>query len=243
MDAQRIIDHHSHVRYPNFFTEDECKHLGYILTRDEHKILEIENNSQSAYKGLTKQHQVYNWLQHPDIRPLNIPKRIFQLPEFKDEEEIRIQCWGNILRHGEDLVTHNHGYDIVDEEKEFGIQHFYAMNTFIDGQEPSYTHYEDIGKTRNIKGEMHIVGCMVEHGVRTNLYTQPRLSIAMDVYTPLGFNQLDLDILNGVSKRRHMEFHRWFTIDLHQHPMEKDESTLDGGWECGVDVDSKGFII
>jgi hypothetical protein len=190
MDAQRIIDHYAHQTYPNFFTEDECKHLGYILTRDEHKILEIENNSQSAYKGLTKQHQVYNWLQHPDIRPLNIPKRIFQLPEFKDEEEIRIQCWGNILRHGEDLVTHNHGYDIVDEEKEFGIQHFYAMNTFIDGQEPSYTHYDDTGKTLNVRGELHVIGCMLEHGVRTNLYSQPRISMAMDVYLKESFDTI-----------------------------------------------------
>jgi len=208
MDSRRV-DPRIHEIHPNFLTEEECKHIGYILTRDEHKILRIPNTYDSSYTGLTKQHEVYNLLEHPDIRPLKIPQRIFNLPLFQQEDTLRFQCWGNILRHNEGLDNHVHGsedeapIEILEQKNQF-----YACNVFIDGQEPSYTHYEDIGKTRNIKGEMHIVGCMVEHGVRTNLYAQPRLSIAMDVYTPLGFNQLDLDILNGVSKRRHMEFHR-----------------------------------
>lgn len=192
MDSQRIIDHYSHVSYPTFFTEDECKHIGYILTRDEHKILEIRNNQESAYKGLTKQHLVYNWLGHPDIRPLNIPQRLFQLPEFQDEDELRIQCWGNILRHGEDLTTHCHGYE-EDGVGDDGSQHFYAINTFIDGAEPSYTHYDDTGKTLNVRGELHVIGCMLEHGVRTNLYTQPRISLAMDVYIRESFNTIISD--------------------------------------------------
>ena len=195
MDTQRVIDHYSHVSYPNFFTEDECKHIGYILTRDEHKILEIKNTSKSVYKGLTKQHQVYNWLQHPDIRPLNIPKRIFQLPEFQDEDELRIQCWGNILRHGEDLLTHNHGHDIEDEEKQAGMQHFYAMNTFIDGQDPSYTHYDDTGKTENVRGELHVIGCLLMHGVRRNMYKKPRISLAMDVHLKEAFDTIPNEYL------------------------------------------------
>ena len=171
------VDPHLHARHSVFLTEDECQHIAHILTRDESKILQISNPNQTGYTGLTAQHTVYNLLRHPDIRPLNIPQRLFNLPEFKDYHHLGIQAWGNILRQGEDLQTHHHGtQDEIEQE-----QNFYASNIFLHGHTPSYTHYER-DRLPNIVGELHLVGHQVEHGVKNNIHTQPRISMAMDIY-------------------------------------------------------------
>ena len=190
LNSNPPTNHKQHLVYDNFLTEDECKHIGYTLTRDESKILSIPNTQDTGYKGLTAQHTVYNLLNHPDIRPLNLPKRIFNLDIFRNAHELYIQCWGNILKFGDDLHTHIHG-DVEDASK----NDFYAFNVWIDGHQPSYTHYEDTGKTLNVRGEGHLVGSLVEHGVRTNISKTPRISLAMDIHFSPPEDEGDLTLI------------------------------------------------
>lgn len=171
-----------HVEYPNFLTDEECDHIAHVLLRDEHKILSIPQTKETGYTGLTAQHTVYNLLTHQDIRPLDIPKRIFDLPIFQPDkdhwyDELWIQCWGNILHQGQNLPPHSHAPSSIDEEC-----HLYACSIFLNGHYPSYTHWEDKGQHLNVTGTLHVAGMGHEHEVKTNVHTQPRISMAFDIY-------------------------------------------------------------
>ena len=179
-----------------FLTHEESNRVALALKRSERDVLSIPNPEwdESPYPPLTKQHTVYNWLTHPDIRPLNIPQRLLALPMFRKINNIAIQCWGNILRQGESITLHQHHEAETNpaanlhlpttprERAELDLVPMVATNIFLDGQEPSYTHYEDTKRTLNIRGDLHIVGAYHRHEVKTNLYRTPRYSLAMDVY-------------------------------------------------------------
>jgi len=186
----------SHDVVQGFLSVEESEHIARVLKRSERDVLRLPNPewNDSNYPPLTKQHVVYNWLTHPDIRPLNIPQRLLGLDLFKDINNLTLQCWGNILRQGEHITPHQHH----EEDKE-PLSNFHkdttpqeraktqlvpmvATNIFLDGVEPSYTHYEDTKQTRNIKGDLHIVGAYHRHEVKTNVYRTPRYSLAMDIY-------------------------------------------------------------
>lgn len=180
---------HIHNVYENFLSPEECSHISSVLIQDEQKVLNIPNPYPTEYKGLTKQHTVYNWLNHRDIRPLNIPQRLLDLDIFSQYNHLKIQCWGNILRQGDSIGLHqHHGQDTLErttlqERIEKHPQYpLVASNVFLSGIQPSYTHYEDTGKTENIIGELHIVGSLVRHEVKTQVYQTPRVSLAMDIF-------------------------------------------------------------
>lgn len=180
---------HIHNVYENFLSPEECSHISSVLIQDEQKVLNIPNPYPTEYKGLTKQHTVYNWLNHRDIKPLNIPQRLLDLDIFSQYNHLKIQCWGNILRQGDSIGLHqHHGQDTLErttlqERIEKHPQYpLVASNVFLSGIQPSYTHYEDTGKTLNIKGDIHIVGSLVRHSVKTNIHSTPRVSLAMDIF-------------------------------------------------------------
>ena len=50
--------------------------LAKVIQRDEEEILSIPNDTDKPYKGLTAQHEVYNWFNHKDVALLNIPQRL-----------------------------------------------------------------------------------------------------------------------------------------------------------------------
>lgn len=159
-----------------FFTPDECDYMTRIVLRDEEKIKAIPNPSTKPYKGLTRQHDVYNWLNHPDFQRLNIPQRLLGLKEFKDLDWVLLQCWCNVLRQGEDLHRHYH---------EYHPNQVIPCNMFLSGNPKTGTHYyRDAAEsyTPNEVGKLTIVGHRLEHEVKTNQYQRPRVSMALDVY-------------------------------------------------------------
>ena len=168
--------------YKNFLTLQESEHLSKVILRDEEEIkrIPINENDHTDWElhnphGLTQYHTVYNWLNHPDFIPLDLPTRIHNLPEFKNKP-ITIQCWGNILRQGERLEEHTHGNETTTP--------FYALNIFLSGNTQTGTYYYDAREyTPNEVGELHVISSDVSHGVNTHLFQEPRISIAMDVYT------------------------------------------------------------
>lgn len=179
------------TEFKDFLTAEECEHLAYIIQRDEHKILSIPHFRQgNDYSGLTAKHTVYNIFNHADIRPLRIPERLFDLPLFKPSKEIWYdelwcQAWANCLHQGENINLHCH--ETVDKDNPYmhhthgeGKQLF-AMSIYIDGKDPNYTHWDGTPQ-RNERGTLHVAGKYLQHEVKTNIHTQPRISIAMDVY-------------------------------------------------------------
>ena len=121
-----------------FFTPKECTRISKILLRDEPMVLDIPNTDNNSYEGLTHQFPVYNWLNNPDILQFDIPKRLFTLPEFRQEKVLYVQCWANILRQGQNIPYHQHGNPKTND----GVE-FYASNTFISGPETTGTYYDD----------------------------------------------------------------------------------------------------
>jgi len=167
------LDPYSHKEFPDFLTLEECRHIAGILTRDEHKILAIPNEDPNQfYKGTTKQYSVYNLLTHPDIRPLNIPDRIFEI--FPLNEELWVQCWGNILHQNQSIGTHTH----ADSERQNKLL---ACSIYLDGFDPCYTHWDGEPK-ENVRGTLHVAGMLYPHEVKTNIHTMPRISMAFDIY-------------------------------------------------------------
>lgn len=179
------LDPYYYNEVDTFFTPDECDYMTRIVLRDEEEIKSIPNPSKKPYKGLTKQHDVYNWLNHPDFQRLNIPQRLLGLDEFKDLDWVLLQCWCNVLRQGEDLHRHFHEYH-------GGL---IACNIFLSGNPKTGTHYYRDARssyTPNEVGKLTIVGHRLEHEVKTNIYQTPRVSMALDVNlrTPMKQNNV-----------------------------------------------------
>ena len=189
-----------HLVFDDFLGSEEALHIANILRRDEHKILAIPNTSSTGYKGTTAQYSVYNLLTHPDIRPMNIPDRIFDLPIFQptpenDYAELWVQCWGNVLHQGQNLPVHCHA-----EKEAEHTNDLLACSIYLDGKDPCYTHWED-GKQVNERGTLHVAGKFHEHEVKTNVFTEPRISMAFDIY----WNR---DKVLTDSHRRFLHIHR-----------------------------------
>ena len=185
------LDPYKKVEFPNFLSEEESLHIAHILRRDEHKILDVPSGKEKGYSGITNKFEVYNLLTHPDIRPLNIPDRLFELPIFTPTPEnwmtdLWVQAWGNLLHQEQNLPLHTH----ADEDTTTPTTHnpLVACSIYLDGIDPSYTHWNGTPQ-RNERGTLHIAGMHYPHEVKTNIHTTPRISMAMDIYweheTPL----------------------------------------------------------
>ena len=182
------IDPNHHNTYQGFLSELECGLLSTFIQQHENYVLGLENPYLSGYTGLTAQHSIYNWLSHHEFQRLNIPQRLYDLPDFKDVTNMTIQSWCNIIRQGERLQTHKHNHP---EDTTFA-NGFYAINVFISGNPSTGTHYEDVGYIPNTVGDINIISAELEHKVPSHLFREPRVSFAMDVYTD----------------PKHIEFHR-----------------------------------
>ena len=165
----------THISYKNFFTQEECDHIISIFERDKDI---VPYGTDTGYEGLTSTYSEYNWLYNPDIIPLNIPQRLFDLEYFKDWEYMVMQCWGNALHVGEELQQHYHGQEI---EEQYRRMYFINCNIFLGG-EYNKTWYKDIEYTDNEVGDMHLFSCELDHRVDHNKGSNTRYSMAIDIY-------------------------------------------------------------
>jgi hypothetical protein len=166
------INKNHHNVYHEFLSPLECERLSAFVLVEEPRVMAIDNPYGTTYEGLTAQHQVYNWLSHPTLKALNIPQRLFELPDFVDTTHIAIQCWMNVLRQTEKIPTHSHGEEQTP---------FYAINIFLSGNPTTGTYYKG-EHTINTQGEIHICSNNIEHKVPSQLFREPRISMAMDVF-------------------------------------------------------------
>lgn len=165
----------THISYKNFFTQEECDHIISIFERDKDI---VPYGTDTGYEGLTSTYSEYNWLYNPDIIPLNIPQRLFDLEYFQDWDYMVMQCWGNALHVGEELQQHYHGQEI---EEQYRRMYFINCNIFLGG-EYNQTWYKDIEYTDNEPGDIHIFSCELDHRVDHNKGSNTRYSMAIDIY-------------------------------------------------------------
>ena len=186
-----VVDQTFHEEYENFLAPSECKGISEIIRHSEEEILSIPNaNASNYYSGTTKQFNVYNWLNHSEIKKFDLPKRLFRLPFLANIDHIMVQCWANILRQGENIGPHIHASEVHSTKPD---DQFYACNLFISGNTNTTTYYEDTGYTQNAVGCLSVISPSIEHSVPTHLYQKPRISIAMDIYIhPLSFHMKEL---------------------------------------------------
>ena len=186
------IEQRQYIRnQTGFLTPRECQiiHEEFLLHEDEVLAIPQGDSSKDAYSGLTRQHRVFNWLSNPRVSRLGIPTKIFQQEPFIGWKGCWIQCWGNILRQGENLPEHCHRGDEdrswhthpTTGEQIIETNTLYACNVFLSG-------HTDTGTTirgtlhENEVGELTIFGENVLHKVTTNFHQEPRVSLAMDIY-------------------------------------------------------------
>lgn len=164
---------------PNFLTLRETQRIVQELITREDEVMSIPSR-ETGYENLTGQHQVFNWLSVPSISRLGIPNKLFQLPLYEHWEYMYIQCWGNILRQGQNLPLHCHRG--LEDRLHYNWNNTqYAMNVFLSGHTDTGTTIEGT-KHDNEIGQLVILGEDVEHKVTTNFYQEPRISLAMDVF-------------------------------------------------------------
>ena len=184
-----------YASHKEFLSLRECDVICSQLDEWEDYVSDL-NSPDTDYTGLTAKFSVCNWLTNPDIESLNIPDKLFNLPEFKDVPYLVIQCWGNILRHGRGLDTHAHEEirpQIISQERQ---GHFHNANIYLKGEfnttlyesEPmSPDRYWNIFREEhNEIGQLALFSSDLEHSVPKNPYETPRYSIALDIYPTYG---------------------------------------------------------
>ena len=172
------------LRYPDFFTQEESQQV-YNLVLDmepELKILAERTAVQrDFYSGITNLYKHYNFL--PIIKSelnIDIAEKVFKLDIFEEFDDLWIQCWCNVWRQGEGITMHQHG---TDDLYWTGHNDFYVSHIFLGGDVRTGTYYGEFNENIESRvGEMHLIGAMDKHKVNLNLYQQPRISMAMDIW-------------------------------------------------------------
>ena len=187
-------DHHN--SYSEFLSPIECKRLAAFVLAEEDRVMAIPNPFDSPHTGLTSQHRVYNWLSHPTLKTLNIPQRLFQLPDFKDTNHIVIMSWMNLLRQTQRIGLHNHDHDFFYPTVE--PNSFYSCNLFLSGNLTTGAIYSDIGYEVSEVGKIIIISNLMDHAVPSHLFTEPRITMALDVWIDEYPKDLDPNEQNGL---------------------------------------------
>ena len=104
----------------------------------------------------------------------------------KFRETIYANCWFNVLRQGEGMHEHQHGYH---------KNTFYGCNLSINAFETFTSYYHPIkfqGATYHVPnkvGYLTMFPNFIPHSVSINRYPQPRISIAGDIFTSTWLNE------------------------------------------------------
>jgi hypothetical protein len=167
-----------------FLSEEECQIIYDYAIENEERLINLGEDIYSAVKtknpkgSLTGRYNLYNCLNIDILNPILKPKFKNLINYFNFDGELYIQCWINILRYGESLDIHRH-VDYLDET------YIYASgNIFIHGNpNPGTSFYYDdrIDNYKNRPGIIQVFHPIIEHGVRTYLNDDVRVSIAFDI--------------------------------------------------------------
>ncbi len=166
----------------NFFTEEECDIIRDTILELEPSVLAIPDSVRTPYPGLTAKFGSYNWLPILVGNGIDIQTKVYSMPEMQQHDQLHIDCWANVFRQGEGIQMHCHAgggegeWDEADNE-------FYNSHIFISGRTETGTYYQHLNKNlESVRGQIHLFDCMKMHRVVSNIYQEPRISLAMDLH-------------------------------------------------------------
>lgn len=181
-----------HTKYPKFLSDEECDHICNVIDKYEEKVLALKNpNTDSAYHGqLTGQFHIHNWMSMPEIKEMELHKRLWQLEEFQSFPQLVIQCWCNTLRKDEGLILHRHDGPAPEHRDDLmEVYHrrppvFYSCNIFLKGTH-NKTWFQGLGDIEHSRGDLMVFDSHLIHEVDKNPYDETRYSMALDIYHQL----------------------------------------------------------
>jgi len=199
------------------FSEEECRSWYDFLLElepillDKYRIPAGDAGTGLGPNSLTSRYPYYNVLDFdfhliPKLKTeiFNGIKTILSISNnTKWRETIHAKSWFNVLRQGEEMAPHCHGFH----------EHiFYGFHLTIGSSETFNTYYHPLTFPFQQDNAFHVpnkVGCLtlfpdlVPHGVSPNKHSVPRISIAGDIFTSLMLktNRLQLDVNNDSDKQ------------------------------------------
>ena len=189
------------------FSEEECESwYNYLLEQepilfDKHRIPAGDAGTGLGPNSLTSRYPYFNILDFDFHLMSKLKTEIFNgiktILSISDntnwQETIYSKGWFNVLRKGEEMVPHFHGYH----------EHiFYGFHLTIGAKETFTTYYHpvtfpfeqnDAYHVPNKVGYLTLFPNYVPHSVSINKHSIPRISIAGDIFTSL---MLETDLLS-----------------------------------------------
>jgi len=189
------------------FSEEECESLNnYLLEQepilfDKHRIPSGNAGTGLGPTSLTTRYASFNVLDFDFHLVSKLKTEIFNgiktILSISDntnwQETLYSKGWFNVLRRGEEMTPHFHGYH----------EHiFYGFNLTITAKETFTSYYHPVTfpfhqteayHVPNKVGYLTLFPDFVPHSVSPNKYSIPRISIAGDIFTSL---MLETDILS-----------------------------------------------
>ena len=186
----------SYVHYfseKKIFSEKECKEWNtYLLGKEQALLDELRTTKGDGNTGLggisiTSRHLHFNVLKFgfPLVAKLKteILKGVCSLLDVSDnknwDETLYANSWFNVLRQGEGMDTHSHGYH---------KNTFYGFHLTVSAIETFTSYYhpikfqEEAFHVPNKVGYLTLFPNFVPHSVSPNRYDTHRISIAGDIY-------------------------------------------------------------
>ena len=175
------------------FSEEECKEWNdYLLKQEEllldkHRISMGSGGTGLGADSITSRFPYFNVLKfnfhHIERFKTEIFKGIQKILDVSGhstwQETLYANSWLNVMRQGEGMETHIHGYD---------KNIFYGFHLCINAKE-TFTAYQHPVKFQqeafyvpNKVGYLTLFPDFIPHGVSPNRYETPRISIAGDIY-------------------------------------------------------------
>jgi hypothetical protein len=192
------------------FSEEECKEWNVYLLKQEQILFNKYRTAPMGDGGtglgptsITSRYPYFNLLDFDFHLVSELKTKIFNgiktiLSVFDNtawQETLYANCWFNVLRQGENMKIHSHGYH---KNSFYGFHlTINATETFTTYIHPTNTFVQDPYNVPNKIGYLTLFPSFIPHGVTPNRYETPRISIAGDIYAS---TWLDEDNTNLMKK-------------------------------------------
>ena len=179
------------------FSEEECKEWNtYLLTQERILLDKFRTTFTDGGTGLgglsiTSRYRDFNVLKFNFHLVERLKIEIFNgircLLDISGntawQDTLYANCWFNVLRQGEQMAMHSHGYHS-------NIFYGFHLNINVIETFTSYIHpikfQEDTFHVPNKIGYLTLFPCLVPHSVSMNRYITPRITIAGDIFPASG---------------------------------------------------------
>ena len=130
------------------------------------------------HKEIKDFHDLYvqNTVASPEGGDIGVGQKYYDSPFFKDGGELKVRCWANVMRKGQQIKEHSHS----------SFPHSYLSGHFTvqcDNTETVYHHpyHQQTYPFKNIPNVMTLFPTWVPHSTTVHESDTPRITIAFDI--------------------------------------------------------------